>query len=94
MYTGKRTNRKDLTFPRLMQDGQGNVYLMRAPNAGMLVYKAPEAIMRTGLVCIGDYSSTLTGDGLVPFRGEIILGETQEYKSTTFLASGELYEEK
>ncbi len=75
MYSGikPKVNRKD--YPCLMQDSQGNVFLVRSPSSATLIYREPEAIMNTHISKVGDFGVGLNLSHLRPFVGEITLGE-------------------
>ncbi len=75
MYSGIKPKVRKKDYPCLMQDSQGNVYLMSEAIEGTLVYKSPEAIMPVDMYFPGDYSQDLSFLSLTPFSGEITLGE-------------------
>ncbi len=75
MYSGIKPKVRQKDYPCLMQDKQGNVYLMSDIETGTMVYKSPEAISPYGLSKVGDHAWDLLPSGLRPFSGEITLGE-------------------
>ncbi len=75
MYSGIKPKVRQKDYPCLMQDKEGNVYLMRKDGEGTLVYRVAESLMPFGVSKVGDISTGLFPTFLRPFLGEITLGE-------------------